>query len=180
MEYETRREPVQVQYVENETVTRKISRPVTRQKYVPYTETVMVQRQIVQRVPLNYYDPFAPAILNGYSSFGTPGIGSSIASPTPASPSPTVNSARPANESSSSETGPSVLSGPKNESSEAKTKLEKIETSTPSDAKEPASPGDAPPGDTTPGDDDELKAPVLESKPASYRIKFRPVFGREI
>jgi hypothetical protein len=70
--YETRKQPVQVQYYEREEVKRTVMRPVTRQVYVPYTETQMVPRQVVERVPLSYYDPFSPAIVSGYSSFSTP------------------------------------------------------------------------------------------------------------
>jgi hypothetical protein len=44
-------------------------RPVTVPKYEPYTDQRMVPRQVVQRLPLSYVDPFSPAIRSGYSSF---------------------------------------------------------------------------------------------------------------
>ena len=61
-----------MKYYEQEAVTRTVMKPVTRQKYVPYTETIMVPKQVVQRVPLSYTDPFGAAVVSGYSSFGTP------------------------------------------------------------------------------------------------------------
>jgi hypothetical protein len=186
IEYETRREPIQVQYTENEKVVQKVRRPVVRQKYIPYTETVMVPRQVVQRVPLSYYDPFAPAILNGYSSFSSP-IVSSTTVPS-ASSSPSVTSERPAladepkeaQKSPQDDAGPSVLNAPENDLDQPRTQLKKVESYTPDsnndlDASEPASPGDE-----APSDNDELKAPVLESASASYRIKFRPIRARSI
>ena len=33
---------------------------------------VMVPKQVVQRVPLSYTDPFGAAVISGYSSFGPP------------------------------------------------------------------------------------------------------------
>ena len=209
IEYESRREPVQIQYVEQERVVQKVRRPVTRKVYVPYTETIMVPKQVVQRVPLSYYDPFAPAILNGYSSFSAPIVTSS-------SPAPTVSSSRPAE---SVDAGSSVLNKSTDASDSPQTRLQKIETTTPGDDKqddtkqteqEPASPGDRQPSDT-----DELEAPALdgpanspsnqtapadkspakepsgdaspatgsavtESQGASYRIKYQPLFVREI
>lgn len=68
IEYETRMEPHEVRYYEQERVVQTVRRPVVTEKYVPYTETILVPRQVVQRVPLSYYDPFAPAILQGYST----------------------------------------------------------------------------------------------------------------
>ena len=66
---ETRTEPVKVRYCEYEQMTRTVRRPVVRKKWIPYEETVYVPRQVVERTPLSYSDPFSPAIVEGYSSF---------------------------------------------------------------------------------------------------------------
>ena len=75
MVYETKTKPVEVQYYEQEEVRQVVKRPVTRRVCVPYTETVMVPRQVVQRMPLQYSDPFSPAIISGYSSFDSEVVG---------------------------------------------------------------------------------------------------------
>ena len=72
MEYVTKKVPYQVSYYAREAYTQTVRKPVTKQVYVPSTETVMLPRQVVQRVPLSYYDPFSSAIGNGYSSFMPP------------------------------------------------------------------------------------------------------------
>lgn len=79
MVYETRREPVTVRYVEQEEVKRIVKRPVTVPRYEKVTEMRYVPRQVVQRLPLSYVDPFSPAIVSGYSSFAP-----SVQLPTPA------------------------------------------------------------------------------------------------
>ncbi|MGI9471066.1 MAG: hypothetical protein ACR2NZ_06020 [Rubripirellula sp.] len=120
--YETRKEPIQVQYYEQEAVKRTVMKPVTRQKCVPYNETIMVPKQVVQRVPLSYHDPFSPAIVSGYSSFSAP------------STSSTVISAPPSTES----LGASILessSAPASEAEDApRTRLQKVEIGEPESA----------------------------------------------
>lgn len=76
--YETRKVPQTVQYTEYEEVTQTVRRPVTRQVYEPYTETIVVPRQTVMRVPMSYYDPFGSAITHGFSSFSQPSGSSSV------------------------------------------------------------------------------------------------------
>ncbi|MEO1614602.1 MAG: hypothetical protein AAFV88_02055 [Planctomycetota bacterium] len=67
--YETRRVPHTVQYTEYEPVVTTVKRPVTEQVYQPYEEVITVPRQVMQRVPVDYFDPFSTAITSGYSSF---------------------------------------------------------------------------------------------------------------
>ncbi len=180
IEYETRREPIEVKFYEQERVVQKVRRPVTRQIYVPYTETVMVPRQVVQRTPLSYYDPFSPAIISGYSSFGDSSVSSTVLAPTDAasggSASDEVKSEKP---DADSDLGPSVLESPANVVDEPKPKPQSIEiTPLPNGSKEDAdSPSDSP---AAPSDIDELRAPVLDADSASYRIRYRPLFTREI
>jgi hypothetical protein len=183
IEYETRREPIEVKFYEQERVVQKVRRPVSRQIYVPYTETVMVPRQVVQRTPLSYYDPFSPAIISGYSSFGdssTSSAASTVLTPVDAtssgSPSDKVKSEK---SDTDSDLGPSVLEGPANAAEEPKPKLQSVEvTPLPNGTKEEAdSPSDSA---AAPSDIDELKAPVLDADSASYRIRYRPLFTREI
>jgi hypothetical protein len=192
IEYETRREPIEVKYYEQERVVQKVRRPVTRQIYVPYTETVMVPRQVVQRTPLSYYDPFSSAIVGGYSTFGDSSVSSSrvIVPPVDSSTSSSTNGQASSSDKSNGDVksqrpdtdddlGPSVLEGPGNATDEPKSKLQSIEMSPlPNGTKdETASPSDS---DTQPSDTDELKAPVLDANSAAYRIRYRPLFTREI
>jgi hypothetical protein len=195
VEYETRKEPIQVQFYEQERVVQKVRRPVTRQTYVPYTETIMVPRQVVQRTPLTYFDPFAPAIISGHSSLGS---SSSLATPSTLTPADPVTSGRPAIENGSKNgekteaakpadndadaNGPSILAPPANAAQprvggyDAGTP-EKVdatqESATPSASDEPANGDEA-------SDDDELKAPLLNANGAGYRIQYRPLLTREI
>jgi hypothetical protein len=194
VEYETRKEPVEVQFFEQERVVQKVRRPVTRQTYVPYTETVMVPRQVVQRTPLTYFDPFAPAIISGHSSLGA---SSSTISPATSTPADSVTSGRPAIENGAKDgdkteaekpadgdvdlNGPSVLAPPAN----AQPRVGGVDIGTPEkvDAtKESATPSasDEPTKTDEASDDDELKAPVLDANGAGYRIQYRPLLAREI
>ncbi|MGV3590930.1 MAG: hypothetical protein ACO1PZ_04520, partial [Gammaproteobacteria bacterium] len=191
IEYETRREPVQIQYYEQEKIIQKVQRPVTRQIYVPYTETVMVPRQVVQRAPLSYYDPFAPAIVSGYSSLASP------VAVAPAAP-PAVISSRPAtngetdsgSQTNNDDSGRSVLeNGNQSNEDQPKPRVGGVDISSPSDRTEqngqspsddqPAQPDDVQSADE-PSDLDELQAPVLDANEASYRIQYRPLFARQI
>lgn len=186
IEYETRREPIEVKYYEQERVVQKVRRPVTRQIYVPYTETVMVPRQVVQRTPLSYYDPFSPAIISGYSSFGD-GSASSSTAPSTSAPAAADSNARGAagddvssqKPDADTDLGPSLLEGPANATDEAKPKLQSVEvTPLPNGTREDVeSPSDA---KAEPSDRDELSAPALDADSASYRIRYRPLFIREI
>jgi len=69
MVYETESRPVEVRYYEQEKVVRKVRVPKTVPVWVEYEETRMVPRQVVQRTPLNYYDPFSASMMHGYSAF---------------------------------------------------------------------------------------------------------------
>jgi hypothetical protein len=185
IEYETRREPIEVKFYEQERVVQKVRRPVTRQIYVPYTETVMVPRQVVQRTPLSYYDPFSPAIISGYSSFGDASA-SSPTVPSTSAPAADSNARGAASDDVSSQKpdadtdlGPSLLEGPANATDEAKPKLQSVEvTPLPNGTREDVeSPSDS---KAEPSDRDELSAPALDADSASYRIRYRPLFIREI
>jgi hypothetical protein len=181
IEYETRREPVEVQYYEQEKVIQKVRRPVTRQTYVPYTETVMVPRQVVQRAPLSYYDPFAPAIVSGFSSMSSP----VVTSPAP----PVVISSRPVTDSAADASGPSVLQSADQDDQRPRTRLGGVDITSPSDQSQQngaeqvpngqEQSEEQPPGDQ-PSDLDELRAPALNASEASYRIQYRPLFARQI
>lgn len=215
IEYETRREPVEVKYFEQERVVQKVRRPVTREVYVPYTETIMVPRQVVQRVPLSYYDPFSSAIISGYSSFGDSSSVSASRVVVPSNGTSSngeaaqdstgkgtssdgttnrgdVKSQRPdTTGDTTGDLGPSVLEGPSNQTDQPKARLQSIEiapltngtyeplTSPSGASKEPAASSE-PGASSEPSDSDELKAPVLDADSASYRIRYRPLFTREI
>ena len=186
MIYETYKRPVEVQYYEQEAVTQTVRRPVTRQKYVPYTETVMVPKQVVQRYPLSYYDPFSPAIMSGYSSFSNPST--SISSPpidyAPSiaypSTSPSVSSSKVVVQPEDS--GPSVLEAPKSHDDEPMTRMKKIEmgeieSATPGSESKSAEQLEL----TSPADEDilPLPKPELEASEAGWRIQWNPVYARE-
>ncbi len=69
---ETRVEVVQLQQVQLEAYTEVRLRPVTRSVYVPYDHSILVPKRVIYRLPLQYIDPFSPAIVSGYSSFQGP------------------------------------------------------------------------------------------------------------
>lgn len=139
IEYETRKEPVEIKYFEQERVVHKVQRPVSRQVYVPYTETVMVPRQVVQRAPLNYYDPFSSAIISGFSSLDgttvTPLSSEPVTSQKPAVDSKADESADAKQSSAKPDLGPSVLEAPGNAEEKPQTRLESVKISSPSDLK---------------------------------------------
>ena len=139
IDYETRKEPFEIKYFEQERVVRKVQRPVSRQVYVPYTETVMVPRQVVQRAPLNYYDPFSSAIISGYSSLDgttvTPLSSEPVTSQKPAIESKAEDSADDKQSSAKPDLGPSVLVAPANADGAPKTRLEGVKITSPSDLK---------------------------------------------
>jgi hypothetical protein len=171
--YETRREPVQVQYYEQEIVKRTVMRPVTRRKYIPYTETVMVPKQVVQRMPLSYYDPFSSAIVNGYSSFSTPIVSSSSSSSVVTQPDESV--------------GESILSTGGSFDETPSTRMQKVETGD----LEPESAASVSEAETDPFDNAELPSPTLEgpenedddddieAQEAGWRIRWNPVYARQ-
>jgi hypothetical protein len=180
--YETRREPIQVQYYEREPVVRKVLRPVTRKTYVPYTETVMVPRAVVQRTALSYYDPFSPAIRGGYSSFSVPSsvpgttiteLGSSIVQqPDSVEVMSPPKSASDADDDSSSQEEP-------------KSRLKDVEFSSPENApREDASTEAAGEDEMDPADLETLPVPETSSgtdvDPAGHRIRWAPMFAREV
>ncbi len=174
MIYETRKEPVEVQYYETEAVTRTVRRPVTRKVYVPYNTTVMVPRQVVQRTPLSYYDPFSPAIASGYSSFSPPISSSTISSssiicePEVAAPS---------------------LSPAESFSDKPRTSMKTViedsgEQPEPKPDPEPNKEGDGPlelnPAD--PADQEDIPQPAIDdtnATEAGWRIRWNPSLARE-
>jgi hypothetical protein len=188
MTYETRREPVTVNYYEQEAVVQTVMKPVTRQVCVPYNETVMVPKQVVQRMPLSYYDPFSPAIVNGYSSFSAP----LSSSPTVATPiergSSVVTQPQESNDHSS-------YAAPKSSSDKPSTELKRIERGP---LEEPQQSGGEEsersilePEPMDPDDADELPAPEMnppqneaddsvEASEAGWRIEWTPRFARSI
>lgn len=176
MVYETRKEPVQVQYYEQEAVVQTVRKPVQKQVYVPYNETVMVPRQVVQKMPISYYDPFSPAIVSGYSSF------SPSATTVPYSSSRVVTDPSPV-VVQPDDSGESVLDAPKSFSDQPKSRLQSVERvpmddpyqDDPADAEEllppvlnaPKTDGDSNGGDST------------KAKEAGWKIRWNSVYARE-
>ena len=183
MTYETRREPIQVQYYEQEAVTRTVMKPVTRQRCIPYNETIMVPKQVVQRVPLSYYDPFSPAIVNtSYSSFSAPVTSSVVSQPIETS-------------------GSSILT-PGSFSDEPQTRVQRVEIGEPESAanvdESDVDPEDSDAEDADAGDSDPVEQPKLngpdtgdsdegaaqesstDATNAGWRIRWNPVFAREV
>ncbi len=189
IEYETRREPVEIKYYEQERVVRKVRRPVTRERYVPYTETVMRPRQVVQRAPLSYFDPFSSAIVSGYSSLGGTSVSSTVIESTSSDGAVTRNRPRVSENGGAADSGDSVLSGPdeaddRDSTERAETRLKGVDISGP-DQELPSDRNGADRSDKSdngsePSDLDELQAPVLEANGAAYRIRYRPPFVHDI
>ncbi len=207
IEYETRTEPHEVRYFEQERVVQTVRRPVTSGKYVPYEETVMVPRQVVQRVPLSYYDPFAPAILQGFSTLEPSSSAPASSSTGSASSSTAPVSSGTGSSGVESAYGPSVYT-PSGESAtgddtvsagrqslddddQLKPRVRGVESTvapadtatSPQTAEQPGLNAPELPEPAQPAvssDDDELKAPVLNGSGASFRIQYRPQLLREI
>ena len=184
--YQTRKEPVQVSYYEQEAIVQTVRKPVTRQVYVPYTETVMVPQQVTQKVPLSYYDPFSPAIVSGYSSFANPTPYS--ASMVPMSSSPVVESYSVPEVSQPIESmGGSVLESPRSLGDLPRTKMQKIEIDPPTpsqDSQESSS--DEVESDFWNLPQPELNAPTegsgdsgTDATEAGWKIHWMPRFARE-
>ena len=190
MVYETRREPITVKYYEQEEVRRKVMRPVTVPKYEPYQVTRMVPKQVVQRLPLSYVDPFSPAIRSGYSSFSpiiesTPAPTTSYSYPStdyPGSSSivtqPEDSSVR-SNRISPDDDGVSVLEPPaQSDSSQPQSRLGDVQFGAPErdsagDMEELEDMFDNSRGlDTLPDprDSDEIEPPAIDSREAGFRI----------
>ena len=176
MVYETHKQPVQVQYYDTEQITETVRTPVTREQFVPYTEQIMVPRQVVTRTPLAYHDPFSPAIVHaGYSSFAG-NIATSIPSTSIVSQPET----------------PSELSAPQNFDSRPRTVMKAVisdpepePTTSDSDS---GSDSDPTKDDdflelSDPRDGDPIKQPTL-SEPnvieAAWRVKWNSSLAREI
>jgi hypothetical protein len=181
--YETRKEPVQVQYYEQQMIKRTVMKPVTRQKCVPYTETVMVPKQVVQRVPLSYHDPFSPAIVSGYSSFSAPTTSSTFMKPA----------------ASTDSLGDSILESDSAGDAEAedapRTRLQKVEMSEPESAanvgseatvadteQEQESSGEEellPPAQSSEKTDD-VDSDSTKATEAGWRIRWNPLSAHEV
>ncbi len=155
MTYETLKQPVEVQYYEPETVTRQVTVQRQVEKLVPETRTVMVPRQVIQRVAPNYYDPFGAAISGGYSTF-----------------MPVVEYSTPA---------VVVPEGVSESSQKPKTELQGVESKPVPETDDPDSPSDkGADGNDESGagdlpaanDDDKIDVPALggpENTPANFR-----------
>ncbi len=90
-ETESRQEPVQVCKMQTE--VRRVQVPKTVQRLEPYEVTVTIPRTVVQRIPVNYFDPYGPAISqHGYSSSCAP------VTPIPAAAGPAPTEPTPAEE----------------------------------------------------------------------------------
>ena len=142
----------------------------------------MVPKQVVQRVPLSYYDPFSPAIVNGYSSFSAPSDSSSIYGST-IIPAPSSVVVQP-----SESTDHSVLSPPKSLSDKPTTEMRRIETG-PLETPEANVPE---PEAIDPEDLEEIPAPEVDlnspendsdestdANEAGWRIQWTPRFARQ-
>jgi hypothetical protein len=146
----------------------------------------MVPKQVVQRVPLSYYDPFSPAIVSGYSSFS------------PAVTSSTVISSKPIVSQPAESMGQSVLEPPSSSDNTPRTKLKKVEIGEPekadSDASSDAEADDAEADDADDvrtDDTEELLPPALNDQEDSnpegadgqnvgWRIRWNPVYAHEV
>ncbi|QDS91398.1 hypothetical protein FF011L_01270 [Roseimaritima multifibrata] len=177
MVYETSSKPVEVQYYENERTVQRIQVPRTKQVWKRVEEQRMVPRQVVQRIPYGYVDPFSASIVHGYSSFDDSVSSSMIVNPPPPLPVP----------------DPSASTGDAS-SMKPETKLKAVEVNpsgsedSPSDANDsifgeegPSTPLDeagdgemdlgSPGGSAAdPSDEDEVEVPSLGS-PAVHRIR---------
>ena len=190
MVFETKKEPIQVSFYEQEAFVQTVRKPVTKQVYVPYTETIMVPRQVVQRTPLSYYDPFSPAIRSGFSTF-SPTISSSSDIPTVVNPDSMMSgssesSFKPAPEVAQpmemQTLGDSVLEGPKMSDDVPETRMQKIEIG-PAEKMENAFDNQ----DVQDLPAPELKAPTnsgsdsdgTDATEAGFRLRWMPKFARE-
>jgi hypothetical protein len=172
MIYETRKEPQEVRYYETEAVTRTVRRPVTRKVYVPYDTTVMVPRQVVQRTPLSYYDPFSPAIASGYSSFSGAVSTPSVSSPTIVSqPEPASSISEPHSEKPQTSMKSVIEKGEEPQQPES-------DPNANGDLDEPL---ELNPAD--PADEDLVPQPTIEDAKflkAGWKIRFEPSLVHEI
>ena len=198
MEYITKKVPYQVSYYEQEAYTQTVRKPITSQVYVPYAETVMMPRQVVQRVALSYYDPFSSAIANGYSSF-MPLVESAVAPVDSYQPTPSTSPfVAPEVVQPSTLSGESILDHPRSLGPVPEVRsMRKIEMS-------PSTNGSSGRYDDMDlfddkEDHDELPAPSLdgprlnrpessgsqstesevEAKEAGWKIRYLPSFARE-
>jgi hypothetical protein len=173
VEYETRKEAVPVRYIEHEAITRTVRRPVTRQTYKPYYETVMVPQQVVQRAPMNYFDPYAAAIRTGYSSFSTPLIASA-----PISSSEVISSSKVVVQPDDS--GSTILEGPSIYDDTPRTSLQNVEIGSPEPAQSiyDQEPAELKLDSPDPSDNDAIDAPELEAKEAGFPIQWMPKLAR--
>jgi hypothetical protein len=155
IEYETRKEPVQVEYYEPETVTRQYT--VTRQvqRMVPVETTVMVQRPVLQGVPLSYYDGFGAAITSGYSSLRLPVVEypSTVGSSVLESSKPAVDPEDENEDDADDQKPKTVLDNIKNSSSANSGSAEPGSSE--------ASPSDGGSGEADPDDLKGIEAPAL-------------------
>ncbi|MEM6470410.1 MAG: hypothetical protein AAF802_12710, partial [Planctomycetota bacterium] len=140
-------------------VTTMVNRPVTQQVMRPFEEVVSVPRQIMQRVPVDYYDPFGSAITIGHSTFRQP---SSLPAPSSAiieqPNSDQIRLNRPEIFDSEPQTG---LKGFQSSPSDDSTNRE-LELSNPQ------------------GDTEEIVTPDADILDAGYRIKWTPRLARSI
>ncbi|TWU19304.1 hypothetical protein Poly21_14760 [Allorhodopirellula heiligendammensis] len=206
MVYETRSEPVTVKYYEQEEVRRTVLRPVTVPKYEPYTVERMVPRQVVQRLPLSYVDPFSSAISSGYSSF-SPVMESAIECAPIESSSDSVRSNRV-----SPDDGESVLEGPTlNDDDQPLSRMGRVEMDLPQSEsssgqgsstngageqlQEMFDGNDEPQTLPDPRDGNPVETPELDARqtrwqgqsasastirPIAHRVQWNPIFAQEI
>ena len=166
MRYETRKVPVEVRYTEMEAYTHTVRRPVTRKTYIPENVTIMSPRQVVQRTPLSYYDPFSPAIVSGYSSFAPPIEGSEIIS--------------------QPHTGESILADPLPSDGGSVTNMKAVISDPENEEKEgqePASSGDLELNSPDAEDVQDLPEPAIDPnkvREAGWKIRWNPSYARHI
>ncbi|WP_146456819.1 hypothetical protein [Rubripirellula tenax] len=185
MVYETRKEPIQVQYYEQEAIVQTVRKPVQKQVYVPYNETVMVPRQMVQKMPISYYDPFSPAIVSGYSSF-SPSTSSVPMGSVPYSSSRIITDPSPVVTQPADSMGSSVLESPQSYNAEPESRLQSVERK----PLETPSPSEPSANESSPSDADELLPPALNAPKtddggttateAGWRIRWNPIYARDV
>ncbi len=164
MTYETSSRNVEVPYYEQERVVRRVRVPKTKAVWVRVEEQQMVPKQVVQRIPFGYSDPFAAPIVMGHSSFGE-----SIIEPPPPVPAPSTEAFKPETTLKAVEVEPAteddvnadIFGAAEAGDAEAAAEAENAEEGGTEESEESSA---------APSDLDDLEPPSLNS-PAVHRIR---------
>ena len=181
--YETQKRMVPVQFYEKEAITRTVRRPVTRRVYQPYNETVMVPRNVVQRAPLSYFDPYGAAIVSGFSPYETSVSSAAIAAPVVSNSVVVPEVTEPADTSNLfsdfTDGSGTKLSGPSVFDDEPQTVL-KVESTLSGPSNVIQQPSEMGLNSADPDDLNPVDEPKIPATGASWRIKYNPTLARQI